>query len=137
MLFTAWGAAGILGPMIGGRVFDAFGDYRYAFYAASALAIVAFASLLMAAKSGPDDGRSQPVGLTAKRRDAGRPAAMDLNTDDPALRQVFGFDPAGHDQRRLQAVGAEQRRIELGMRLAENQVGSPLDAKPDPAAARR
>ncbi len=47
ILFTAWGAAGILGPSIGGRVFDAFGDYRYAFYAASALAIVAFGSLLL------------------------------------------------------------------------------------------
>ncbi len=45
VLFSAWGAAGILGPGIGGRVFDAFGDYRYAFYAASALAVVAFASL--------------------------------------------------------------------------------------------
>ena len=33
--------------MIGGRVFDAFGDYRYAFYAASALAIVAFGSLAL------------------------------------------------------------------------------------------
>jgi OFA family oxalate/formate antiporter-like MFS transporter len=47
VLFTAWGAAGIFGPMIGGRVFDSFGDYRYAFYAASALAVVAFASLAM------------------------------------------------------------------------------------------
>jgi OFA family oxalate/formate antiporter-like MFS transporter len=45
VLFTAWGAAGVFGPMIGGRVFDTFGDYRYAFYTASALAIVAFASL--------------------------------------------------------------------------------------------
>jgi OFA family oxalate/formate antiporter-like MFS transporter len=45
VLFTAWGAAGIAGPMIGGRVFDTFGDYRYAFYAAGALAILAFASL--------------------------------------------------------------------------------------------
>src|SRR5207247_6120123 len=44
VLFTAWGAAGVFGPMIGGRVFDTFGDYRYAFYAASALAIVAFGS---------------------------------------------------------------------------------------------
>ena len=47
ILFTAWGAAGILGPTIGGRVFDAFGDYRYAFYAASGLAVVAFGSLLL------------------------------------------------------------------------------------------
>ena len=48
VLFTAWGAAGILGPMIGARVFDTFGDYRYAFYAAGALAIVAFVSLTLA-----------------------------------------------------------------------------------------
>src|SRR5580765_5697559 len=47
VLFTAWGAAGVFGPMIGGRVFDSFGDYRYAFYAASALAVVAFGSLAM------------------------------------------------------------------------------------------
>ena len=47
-LFTAWGAAGILGPMIAGRVFDATKSYQYAFYAASGLALVAFASLLMA-----------------------------------------------------------------------------------------
>ena len=45
MLFTAWGAAGIFGPMIGGRVFDSFGDYRYAFYAAGALAVIAFGAL--------------------------------------------------------------------------------------------
>jgi OFA family oxalate/formate antiporter-like MFS transporter len=48
VLFTAWGAAGILGPIIGGRVFDAFGAYRYAFYAASGLAVIAFISLVMA-----------------------------------------------------------------------------------------
>ena len=49
VLFTAWGAAGILGPMIGARVYDAFGDYRYAFYAAGVLAIVAFVSVTLAA----------------------------------------------------------------------------------------
>jgi OFA family oxalate/formate antiporter-like MFS transporter len=47
VLFTAWGVAGIFGPMIGGRVFDAFGDYRYAFYAASGLAVIAFVSLAL------------------------------------------------------------------------------------------
>jgi MFS transporter, OFA family, oxalate/formate antiporter len=45
MLFTAWGAAGILGPAIAARVYDRFGDYRYAFFAASAFALIAFASL--------------------------------------------------------------------------------------------
>ena len=48
VLFTAWGAAGILGPMIAARVFILFGDYQYAFYAAGALALVAFASLMLA-----------------------------------------------------------------------------------------
>jgi len=48
LLFTAWGVAGILGPAIGATVFDRFGDYRYAFFAASALAVVALASLIFA-----------------------------------------------------------------------------------------
>jgi OFA family oxalate/formate antiporter-like MFS transporter len=48
VLFTAWGAAGILGPAIAGRAFDRFGDYRVAFFAAGVLALIAFASLSMA-----------------------------------------------------------------------------------------
>ena len=44
-LFTAWGTAGILGPLIGGRVFDRFQDYRFAFYIAGALALLAAVSL--------------------------------------------------------------------------------------------
>jgi len=48
LLFTAWGAAGTLGPGIAGRVFDRFGDYRYAFFTASVFAIIAFLSLSMA-----------------------------------------------------------------------------------------
>lgn len=45
LLFTAWGAAGVLGPVVAGRVFVAFGEYRYAFFAAAALALIAFTSL--------------------------------------------------------------------------------------------
>jgi MFS transporter, OFA family, oxalate/formate antiporter len=48
VLFTAWGAAGILGPAIAGRAFDRFGDYRVAFFSAGVLALVALASLAMA-----------------------------------------------------------------------------------------
>ena len=51
LLFTAWGAAGIIGPMIGAWAYDAFGGYRYAFYAASVLAVVAFGSLTLASSS--------------------------------------------------------------------------------------
>jgi OFA family oxalate/formate antiporter-like MFS transporter len=46
-LFTAWGAAGILGPLIAGRVFDATKSYQYAFYAAAVLALGALAALLL------------------------------------------------------------------------------------------
>ncbi len=49
VLFSAWGAAGIIGPAIAGRVFDRFGDYRYAFYSASAFAAVALTALAFAA----------------------------------------------------------------------------------------
>src|SRR5687768_6465257 len=48
LLFSAWGVAGILGPIIGAQVYDAFGDYRYAFYTAGALALVSFGSLAVA-----------------------------------------------------------------------------------------
>jgi OFA family oxalate/formate antiporter-like MFS transporter len=54
VLFTAWGAAGILGPMLAARVYDASGGYRYAFYAASALAVVAFVSLTLARSEGAE-----------------------------------------------------------------------------------
>ena len=48
VLFTAWGVAGILGPIIAARVYDSFGDYRYAFFSAAGLAVIAFASLSLA-----------------------------------------------------------------------------------------
>jgi OFA family oxalate/formate antiporter-like MFS transporter len=48
LLFTAWGTAGLVGPILAAQVFDRFGDYRYAFYAAGGLALVAFAALMVA-----------------------------------------------------------------------------------------
>jgi OFA family oxalate/formate antiporter-like MFS transporter len=53
VLFTAWGAAGILGPAIAARVFDRFGDYRYAFFTAAALSVIAFLSLSFARPPAP------------------------------------------------------------------------------------
>jgi len=41
MLFTAFGVAGILGPRIGGVLFDRYHNYQAAFYSASALAVIA------------------------------------------------------------------------------------------------
>jgi OFA family oxalate/formate antiporter-like MFS transporter len=48
LLFLAWGAAGILGPLLGGRVYVLTGEYRWAFYIAGALSLVAVGVLLMA-----------------------------------------------------------------------------------------
>ena len=48
VLFSAWGIAGMIGPLIGAHVFDAFGDYRYACYAAGLLALVSLWALALA-----------------------------------------------------------------------------------------
>ena len=45
LLFTAYGVAGLLGPIIAGRVFDAFDDYQAAFFIAAGLSIVALISI--------------------------------------------------------------------------------------------
>lgn len=41
LLFTAWGVAGIIGPRIGGVLYDRYHNYKAAFYAAAGLAAVA------------------------------------------------------------------------------------------------
>jgi MFS family permease len=48
MLFTAWGVAGIIGPRIGGVLYDKYHNYEYAFYAAAALAAIAFVCEMLA-----------------------------------------------------------------------------------------
>jgi MFS transporter, OFA family, oxalate/formate antiporter len=48
LIFTAWGFAGILGPTIGGVLFDKYRNYGAAFYTAAALALIAFVCVLMA-----------------------------------------------------------------------------------------
>jgi OFA family oxalate/formate antiporter-like MFS transporter len=40
-VFTSYGVAGILGPILGGRVFDLTGNYLYAFIPAGILCLVA------------------------------------------------------------------------------------------------
>jgi OFA family oxalate/formate antiporter-like MFS transporter len=41
ILFSAWGVAGIIGPRIGGVLYDRYHDYQAAFYTAAVLAAVA------------------------------------------------------------------------------------------------
>jgi MFS transporter, OFA family, oxalate/formate antiporter len=48
MLFTAWGVAGILGPMIGAKLLKATGGYKAPFYAAAVMAAVALICELLA-----------------------------------------------------------------------------------------
>ena len=49
-MFTAWGAAGVLGPMIGGVLFDRYRNYEAAFFTSAALALIALICLLFARK---------------------------------------------------------------------------------------
>ena len=48
LLLCAWGVAAILGPFLGGRVYVATGEYRYAFFVAAAMSIAALATLALA-----------------------------------------------------------------------------------------
>jgi MFS transporter, OFA family, oxalate/formate antiporter len=48
LLFTAWGVAGIIGPRIGGKLFDKYKDYQSAFYWAAGLAVVALICEMLA-----------------------------------------------------------------------------------------
>ncbi|MBZ5660232.1 MAG: OFA family MFS transporter [Acidobacteriia bacterium] len=48
MVFTAWGFAGILGPTIGGVLFDRYRNYGAAFYTAAVLALIAFICVMVA-----------------------------------------------------------------------------------------
>ncbi len=50
LLFTAWGVAGIIGPRIGGVLYDRYQNYQAAFYAAAVLAGIALICELLAKK---------------------------------------------------------------------------------------
>jgi OFA family oxalate/formate antiporter-like MFS transporter len=63
LLLTAWGVAGILGPFLGGRVFVATGEYRWAFFIAAGVSIVALATLFLA-----KNPHEQPAGATVPIR---------------------------------------------------------------------
>jgi len=62
MLFTAWGVAGIIGPMIGGWMFVKYHDYKMAFYTAAGLALVALLCELAAKRPAVPEG-----GLAVKK----------------------------------------------------------------------
>jgi hypothetical protein len=51
VLLIAWGVAGTLGPLLGGRVCVATGEYRLAFYIPATLSLAALAILSIAESS--------------------------------------------------------------------------------------
>ena len=66
MLFTAWGVAGIIGPRIGGVLFDKYHNYQAAFYTASVLAAVALVCELLAKRPSAPVRSVSPVYERAK-----------------------------------------------------------------------
>ena len=56
ILFTAWGVAGIIGPRIGGVLYDRYHNYEAAVYIAAVLAAVALACELGARNPQPKSG---------------------------------------------------------------------------------
>jgi len=48
LLLAAWGVAGILGPYLGGHVYVATGEYRWAFFIAAGVELLAVTSLTFA-----------------------------------------------------------------------------------------
>ena len=52
-VFTAWGVAGIVGPIIAGYMFKAYQSYTGAFYTAGILAIISLIAMLLARRPEP------------------------------------------------------------------------------------
>jgi MFS family permease len=60
LLFTAWGVAGIIGPRIGGVLYDKYHNYQAAFYTAAALAAVALSCELLAKRPSAVSSQQAP-----------------------------------------------------------------------------
>ncbi len=66
MLFTAWGVAGIIGPRIGGTLFDKYKNYQAAFYTAAVLAAIALLCELAARRPAIPEERPAAIPATAR-----------------------------------------------------------------------
>ncbi len=66
MLFTAWGCAGILGPMIGAKLLAATKSFKAPFYAAAVMAAVALVCELLAKRPTAPEAELKPAAATAR-----------------------------------------------------------------------
>jgi len=57
-VFTAWGIAGIVGPVIAGYMFRTYQNYTAAFYTAGALAVISFIAMMIAKRPAPVTARA-------------------------------------------------------------------------------
>jgi hypothetical protein len=62
LLLLAWGVAGILGPFLGGRMYVATGEYRWAFYVAAMVSTAALGTLSLAKHPHAEPARAVRVG---------------------------------------------------------------------------
>lgn len=73
LLFLAWGLAGVMGPMLAGKVFDLRGSYGPAFLIAAAMALAA--AIIVSGTRPPPRGRAPRPAPGEPGRDPGRPSA--------------------------------------------------------------
>jgi len=67
MLFTAWGCAGVLGPMVGAKLFAATKDFKAPFYAAAGMAAIALICELLAKRPvAPEHAEARAVAAPAR-----------------------------------------------------------------------
>jgi OFA family oxalate/formate antiporter-like MFS transporter len=65
LLFTAWGMAGVIGPRIGGVLYDRFHNYQAAFYTAAALASAALLCELAARRPDATGNKANGMGQSS------------------------------------------------------------------------
>jgi OFA family oxalate/formate antiporter-like MFS transporter len=75
LVFTGFGVAGVIGPMLGGKIRDAFGDYHNAF-TISAIMLLAGAVLAFILKAPKTDPTSRPAGLVGGQKSADQAEAI-------------------------------------------------------------
>jgi len=62
MVFTAWGTAGIIGPMLGGIVYDITGAYTWAFISAGLLCFIGGVIATITVRKPPEPASSTSNG---------------------------------------------------------------------------